>query len=98
MYCYSRYTERIPEYISSSHPHAYCTDSSIELCTSSQLFLVGDSSPRAADASSLEGSNRPVSGSVGRRQQSVGDFETENLGDNVEGVDDTENRHPAQRS
>ena len=44
------------------------------------------------------GSNRPVSGSVRRRQQSVGDFETEILGDNVEGVDDTENRRPAQRS
>jgi len=39
-----------------------------------------------------------VSGSVRRRQQSVGDFETEILGDNVEGVDDTENRRPAQRS
>ncbi len=44
------------------------------------------------------GSDRPVSGSVQRRQQSVGDFETEILGNNVEGVDDTENRRPAQRS
>ena len=44
------------------------------------------------------GSNRPVSGSVRRRQQSVGDFETEILGDNVEGIDDMENRRPAQRS
>jgi len=44
------------------------------------------------------GSNRPVSGSARRRQQSVGDFEMEILGDNVKGVDDTENRHPAQRS
>jgi len=44
------------------------------------------------------GSNRPVSGSVRRRQQSVGDFETEILGDNVKGVDDTENRRPAQCS
>jgi hypothetical protein len=40
------------------------------------------------------GSNRPVSGSVRRRQQSVGDFETEILGDNVEGIDDMENRRP----
>jgi len=44
------------------------------------------------------GSNLPMSGSVRRRQPSVGDFETEILGDNVEGVDDTENRRPAQRS
>jgi len=44
------------------------------------------------------GSNWPVSGSVQRRQQSVGDFEMEILGNNVEGVDDTENRRPAQRS
>ncbi len=39
-----------------------------------------------------------MSGSVQGRQQSVGDFETEILGDNVEGVDDTKNRRPAQRS
>ena len=44
------------------------------------------------------GSNWLVSGSVRCRQQSVGDFETEILGDNVEGVDDTENRRPAQCS